>query len=700
MREKIKEMKVTKVITFILPLMAVLLTVFMLRGTDAQAVKNYEGQIAYGMGEPDKGQVHEDPVDDDFTFNVVKNAARNSNHTVRKGIDVSHWQGDINWTAVKNSGVEFVFVKVGGRSNSGYLYEDDLFRQNLAGANAAGLKTGVYFYSEAVNEAEAIEEADYICGRIYNYNITMPVVLDYEFCSGSNCRLKNSGQSMDSRTSVCTAFCQRVQQYGYTPCVYANKATLNGIINGAALANHFKIWVAQYYYLPGGGDGEYYHDYPWRDTNYGGTYDFWQFSSQGYISGISGYVDLDYWYDDGTICGQDYSAIFDAGYYAQHNPDVVQAMGNEPAALLQHFRIHGMSEGRQGCAEFNPISYRNEYADLRHKYGKDWRSYYNHYKTFGKAEGRHGTGCENKMLGCLTTYNGIDYSAVYDMHYYLAHNKDVANVYGDDDVALLRHFVNNGMKEGRQAVSTFNVISYKNLYPDLRGAYGNNLPAYYLHYINYGRREGRVAIGYEKNVQGRVTTYNGVNYSAVYNYDYYIAHNSDIKKAFGDNDTKALEHFVNYGMNEGRQAKAEFNVNAYKNTYSDLRNAYGNNKKAYYLHYINYGKKEGRTATQNLDKVVGATTVYNGVNYAAVYNYDYYVAHNRDVYRAFGTDDAATLAHFVNYGMNEGRQAKSDFNLNAYKNNYGDLRNAYGNNNKQYYLHYINYGKSEGRVAK
>ena len=115
-------------------------------------------------------------------------------------------------------------------------------------------------------------------------------------------------------------------------------------------------------------------------------------------------------------------------------------------------------------------------------------------------------------------------------------------------------------------------------------------------------------------------TYDGIDYSAVYNYDYYITHNPDIKKVYGDNRRAALSHFVNNGMNEGRQACEEFNVNTYKNRYPDLRNAYGDNKKSYYMHYINSGKKEGRSG-KGTSGIIGTVTKYGGVDYSAVYNY-------------------------------------------------------------------------------
>ena len=111
---------------------------------------------------------------------------------------------------------------------------------------------------------------------------------------------------------------------------------------------------------------------------------------------------------------------------------------------------------------------------------------------------------------------------------------------------------------------------------------------------------------------------------------------------------------------------------------------------------MNYGAKEGRKGT-GCTTVQGATTVYNGVDYSAVYDYYYYVSNNSDIKNVYGNDDQAVLAHFVNYGMNEGRQAKADFNVGVYRGNYADLQSAYGNNLKSYYLHYMNFGKKEGR---
>jgi hypothetical protein len=291
-------------------------------------------------------------------------------------------------------------------------------------------------------------------------------------------------------------------------------------------------------------------------------------------------------------------------------------------------------------------------------------------------------------------YNGIDYSAVYDFNTYTSGYADLKAAFDGNTTAAIAHFVNYGIGEGRIASSNFNVTSYKNRYPDLRMSFGNNLRLYYLHYINSGKAEGRTATG-ETTLIG-ITNYNGIDYSAVYDFNTYISGYADLKSAFGNDDIAAIAHFVNCGISEGRIANSNFNVTSYKNRYYDLRRAFGNNMKAYYTHYINSGKSEGRIATGD---DLNGTSVYNGIDYSAVYNFNAYVSGYADLKVTFGSDDAAAIAHFVNCGMNEGRIASSSFNVRVYKNNYSDLNAVFGNNLKAYYMHYINNGKSEGRIA-
>lgn len=394
---------------------------------------------------------------------------------------------------------------------------------------------------------------------------------------------------------------------------------------------------------------------------------------------------------------EEYSAVFDATYYADRYPDLKTAFGNDDSALLQHFIQYGMAEGRQGNSQFDVYSYKNLYPDLRAAFGNNLKSYYMHYISSGKSEGRKATGV-NTLQKPITTYNGIDYSAVYDYNYYLKKHSDLAKIYTNDDIGLLAHFVNCGMSEGRQAKDSFDVFSYRNQYQDLRVAFGNNLKSYYMHYISNGKAEGRKATGV-KSIQNPITTYNGVDYSAVYDYNFYIKKYSDLARIYTNDEVGLLAHFVNCGMAEGRQAKADFDVFSYRNQYQDLRLAFGKDLKSYYFHYMNSGKKERRTAA-GVKVLQNPVTIYNGTDYSAVYDYNYYNSKYSDLKSAFKGDDIDLLAHFVNNGMKEGRQASKKFNVQIYKNNYMDLQQAFGNDLKPYYMHYIQNGKAEGRNAE
>lgn len=309
----------------------------------------------------------------------------------------------------------------------------------------------------------------------------------------------------------------------------------------------------------------------------------------------------------------------------------------------------------------------------------------------------------------LTVYNGIDYSAVYDYDYYISRYADIKKAFNGDEEKTLKHFVTYGMNEKRQASADFDIRSYANKYQDLRNAFGEDALKYYVHFINYGKKEGRTATG-TASLKNPVTVYSGVDYKDVYDYDYYTSVYKDIKNAFSGKtapDIATLNHFITYGAKEKRQASSKFDIKSYVNEYQDLRRAFGTDWNKYLTHYEKYGKKEGR-------KTVGTTvmknclTVFTGkdssgkvttTDYSDVYDYNYYLGKYGDLNRAFKYDDAGALKHFVNYGMNEGRQGKETFDLNSYKRSYQDLRVAFYKDNKKYYEHYINYGKNEGRKA-
>lgn len=187
------------------------------------------------------------------------------------------------------------------------------------------------------------------------------------------------------------------------------------------------------------------------------------------------------------------------------------------------------------------------------------------------------------------------------------------------------------------------------------------------------------------------TVYNGMDYSDVYNYQYYKNNNPDLKKAFGNNAGAYIAHFVEHGMAEGRVASSEFDVNYYRMKYPDLNAVLKNDTKAYYIHYITSGKAEGRVGC--------AYAVYNGMDYSDVFDYADYRAMNPDLNAAFGNNKELYIAHFVEHGMAERRGANARFNVNLYMENYPDLRSALGTDFKAYYVHYILYGKAEGRTG-
>lgn len=596
--------------------------------------------------------------------------------TVINGIDVSYYQGDINWNAVKADGIDFAIIRVGyrGYGTSGNLREDPKYVQNIQGALNAGVKVGVYIFSQATTTAEAVEEANFLLSRIGGYNISFPVVMDFEYASlssGEGGRLYDANLSQREATEVCKAFASRVASAGYTPMIYANKSMLRNHLYANELSAVCDIWLANYVY----------------QTDYEGDYTCWQYTSGGSVAGISGRVDMNFWYDKPSTVyrGVDYASVYNFDYYMSTYSDLRSAYANNAEGALAHFVNFGMSEGRQGSEEFNVHTYRARYADLRSGFGNDLKGYYLHYLNHGKTEGRSGAG--TATLVPITTYQGIDYSAVYNYDYYRNKYSDLATAYDNDDYALLQHFVESGMAEGRQASEEFNVHTYKNRYIDLRRGYKNDLKGYYMHYILSGKAEGRSGAG-EATLVGE-TVYQGVDYAAVYSFEYYMNKYPDLASAFGSDEYGALQHFVEHGMAEGRQGSAEFNVIAYRNRYDDLRAGYGNDNKGYYLHYLYSGKVEGRDGSDLKES-----------DYAAVYNYETYVALNPELQSAYGNDRNAILQHFVGHGMSEGRQASDEFNVYAYMNRYADLKAGFGNDLKGYYMHYINSGVVEGRNAR
>ena len=206
---------------------------------------------------------------------------------------------------------------------------------------------------------------------------------------------------------------------------------------------------------------------------------------------------------------------------------------------------------------------------------------------------------DNKQEAVRTTpdlpaYNESDYSLVYDFRDYLAYNPDVENAYGQNRDLALRHFIECGMREGRQAKASFRVLDYMALYPDLRAVFGNDLPAYYLHYISNGYAENRTGIA-GTDSGGSRNSLDTEKLWAVFDADYYLLSYPDLKAAFGSDRDLARQHFLNCGMKEARQGIAGFNPVSYRSRYPDLAAAFGDNWEDYYIHYLNFAYQEKRS---------------------------------------------------------------------------------------------------------
>ena len=203
------------------------------------------------------------------------------------GIDVSEWQGTIDWKKVAASGVDFAYIRIGYRGyESGKINEDKNFRKNIIGAKSAGIDVGVYFYTQAVNANEAVAEAEFVLNSLSGYDINLPIVYDIESVNDDKPtgRLDTANLSRDKLTELCTSFCARVEKSGYKGMVYANKYWFTAKLNAAKIAEKYQIWIAKYI------------DKKSQTTEYNGEYNCWQYSYSAKVDGINGAVDVNRMY--------------------------------------------------------------------------------------------------------------------------------------------------------------------------------------------------------------------------------------------------------------------------------------------------------------------------------------------------------------------------------------------------------------------
>jgi len=189
------------------------------------------------------------------------------------GIDVSVHQGYIDWAKVKEDGIDFAYIRVGYRGYSeGKMYIDDYYYSNMRQTAKVGMPVGVYFFSGAINEKEAIAEADYVLSHIKGYKVDYPIAFDMEDISASNNRMKNLSQ--DEKTKIAIAFCQRINDAGYKTVIYGNAKWLLESLHYPEIAQ-YGIWYANW---------DFYH-WPYELLMH-------QYTSSGTVDGIRGRVDM------------------------------------------------------------------------------------------------------------------------------------------------------------------------------------------------------------------------------------------------------------------------------------------------------------------------------------------------------------------------------------------------------------------------
>lgn len=202
---------------------------------------------------------------------------------VGRGLDVARYQGEIDWETVAKT-QDFVFIRLGfrGYGEEGTLNLDDNFTVNMDAALETGLDVGVYFFSQATSEAEALEEADFVLEALEPYSLTLPVIMDYELATTADGsmvgRLYEAGLSGEEYGRICAAFCLAVEKEGYTAGVYAGRSMLEeGVAQALEEAGGFPVWLAN-----------------WTvQTRYNGDFTYWQYSGSGSAAGITGAVDQD-----------------------------------------------------------------------------------------------------------------------------------------------------------------------------------------------------------------------------------------------------------------------------------------------------------------------------------------------------------------------------------------------------------------------
>ena len=243
------------------------------------AVKNAvaDAVYEYGFGKEDPKRLTNDLAKATPSVDSLVHNSRYADCVKLDCIDVSRYQKTIDWDRVANDGVQQAIVRMGyrGYGSEGSLVADPYFRTNIEEATRVGLEVGVYFYTQATTEKEAIEEANFVLDALNGYPLALPIYYDIEKVENATGRMDKANLTTEQRTKLCEAFCSTIQAAGYRAGVYANKAWLTNYLYADRLAQNYDIWLAHYT----------------TSTSYSGAYQMWQFTASGVVDGIEGGVD-------------------------------------------------------------------------------------------------------------------------------------------------------------------------------------------------------------------------------------------------------------------------------------------------------------------------------------------------------------------------------------------------------------------------
>lgn len=298
---------------------------------------------------------------------------------MKKGIDVSAWQGVIDWDRVKSAGIEFAILKAG----SGKSSVDRQFERNAAECKRVGIPFGAYWFSYAYTVSMARDEAKCLINLLKDKKVQYPVCFDYEYDSIRVA--SNHGVSVTKQlvSAMAKAFLDEIKSAGYIPANYTNLDFSNRFFDNE-VKNKYDFWAARY---------------TSQKVDIVNQADLWQYSSKGAVSGISGYVDMNYAIKDygetprrpdDIVPTDELADVYDYGFYCNQYEDLREAFGTDRRMMYEHFKMCGMKEARQGCMSFDPVKYRERNLDLDAAFGDDWQAYYYHYIMYGKKEIENG----------------------------------------------------------------------------------------------------------------------------------------------------------------------------------------------------------------------------------------------------------------------------------------------------------------------